>query len=227
MKLEELAQKLGCKVEGDAQTDIHGMAGIERAGRRATFVSNPRYGQAARTTRASAVMLAQDWWSARAGLAALALVRSGDPYLDFARALEFFFRRRATNRIHPTAVIAARRRSARARTSGLTVSWTKAWRSGATPCCTASWACIGTRDWRRFFAHAHGVVREKCRIGDRVILQNGVVIGGDGFGFAKQSDGRWYKILQAGITVLGDDVEIQANSCVDRATVARRSSPKA
>jgi UDP-3-O-[3-hydroxymyristoyl] glucosamine N-acyltransferase len=70
-----------------------------------------------------------------------------------------------------------------------------------------------------FFAHSHAVVREGCRIGDRVILQNGVVIGGDGFGFAKQSDGRWHKILQAGITVLGDDVEIQANSCIDRATV--------
>jgi UDP-3-O-[3-hydroxymyristoyl] glucosamine N-acyltransferase len=63
------------------------------------------------------------------------------------------------------------------------------------------------------------VVREGCRIGNRVILQNGVVIGGDGFGFAKQPDGRWYKMLQSGITVLGDDVEVQANSCVDRATV--------
>ena len=70
-----------------------------------------------------------------------------------------------------------------------------------------------------FFAHSHVVVRDGCRIGHRVILQNGVVIGGDGFGFAKQADGRWYKILQTGITVLGDDVEIQANSCVDRATV--------
>ncbi len=74
-----------------------------------------------------------------------------------------------------------------------------------------------------FFAHSHAVVRDGCRIGHRVILQNGVVIGGDGFGFAKQADGRWYKILQTGITVLADDVEIQANSCVDRATVGETS----
>jgi UDP-3-O-[3-hydroxymyristoyl] glucosamine N-acyltransferase len=70
-----------------------------------------------------------------------------------------------------------------------------------------------------FFAHAHVVVREACRIGHRVLLQNGVVIGGDGFGFARLPGGGWRKILQAGIVVLGDDVEVQANSCVDRATI--------
>ncbi len=62
-------------------------------------------------------------------------------------------------------------------------------------------------------------MREFCRLGDRVILQNGVVIGGDGFGFAKQKDGTWQKMLQAGPAVLEDDVEVQSNSCVDRATI--------
>jgi UDP-3-O-[3-hydroxymyristoyl] glucosamine N-acyltransferase len=70
-----------------------------------------------------------------------------------------------------------------------------------------------------FFAHAHAVVREFCRIGNRVILQNGVVIGGDGLGFAKQKDGTWYKMTQSGPAVLEDDVEVQANACVDRATI--------
>ena len=70
-----------------------------------------------------------------------------------------------------------------------------------------------------FFAHAHVAVREHCRIGNRVILQNGVVIGSDGFGFAKQKDGSWYKIAQSGPAVIEDDVEIQANSTVDRATI--------
>jgi UDP-3-O-[3-hydroxymyristoyl] glucosamine N-acyltransferase len=63
------------------------------------------------------------------------------------------------------------------------------------------------------------VVREFCRLGHRVILQNGVVIGGDGLGFAKQKDGTWYKMQQSGPAVLEDDVEVQANACVDRATV--------
>jgi UDP-3-O-[3-hydroxymyristoyl] glucosamine N-acyltransferase len=70
-----------------------------------------------------------------------------------------------------------------------------------------------------FFAHAHSVVRENCRIGNRVILQNGVIVGSDGFGFAKQKDGSWFKIAQSGPAVLEDDVEIQANSCIDRATI--------
>jgi UDP-3-O-[3-hydroxymyristoyl] glucosamine N-acyltransferase len=77
----------------------------------------------------------------------------------------------------------------------------------------------GARIGDDFCAHSHAVVREFCSIGDRVILQNGVVIGGDGFGFAKQRDGSHYKIVQSGIAVIEDDVEIQALAAVDRATV--------
>src|SRR5438477_463030 len=69
------------------------------------------------------------------------------------------------------------------------------------------------------FAHAHAVVREHCSIANRAILQNGVVIGGDGLGFAKQKNGSWYKMAQSGPAVLEDDIEVQANACIDRATV--------
>ena len=71
----------------------------------------------------------------------------------------------------------------------------------------------------RFFAHAHAVVREGCQLGDDVTLQNGAVIGTDGFGFAKDDAGRWYKIPQSGPAILEDRVEVQANACVDRASV--------
>jgi UDP-3-O-[3-hydroxymyristoyl] glucosamine N-acyltransferase len=70
-----------------------------------------------------------------------------------------------------------------------------------------------------FFAHAHSVVRESCQLGDRVILQNGAIVGSDGYGFAKEDGGTWHKITQSGAVVLGDQVEIQANSCIDRASV--------
>ena len=70
-----------------------------------------------------------------------------------------------------------------------------------------------------FFAHAHAVVRESCRLGDNVTLQNGAVIGADGFGFAKDDAGRWHKIPQPQPAVLENDVEVQANSCIDRASV--------
>ena len=70
-----------------------------------------------------------------------------------------------------------------------------------------------------FLAHSHAAVRELCRIGNRVILQNGVVVGGDGFGFAKRADGTHAKIVQSGVTVIEDDVEVQSLTSVDRATV--------
>ena len=76
----------------------------------------------------------------------------------------------------------------------------------------------GARIGNNFFAHAHAVVREHCRLGDNVILQNGVIVGCDGFGFARDGDG-WEKITQSGPAVLENDVEVQANSCVDRASV--------
>jgi UDP-3-O-[3-hydroxymyristoyl] glucosamine N-acyltransferase len=70
----------------------------------------------------------------------------------------------------------------------------------------------------RFLAHAHAVVREYCTIGDDVALQNGVIVGCDGFGFARNGD-RWEKITQSGPTVLESNVEVQANSCIDRASI--------
>jgi UDP-3-O-[3-hydroxymyristoyl] glucosamine N-acyltransferase len=70
-----------------------------------------------------------------------------------------------------------------------------------------------------FLAHSHATVREFCRVGDRVTLQNSVVVGGDGFGFARQTDGSQYKIVQSGVTVIEDDVEVQTLTSIDRATV--------
>jgi UDP-3-O-[3-hydroxymyristoyl] glucosamine N-acyltransferase len=77
----------------------------------------------------------------------------------------------------------------------------------------------GAKIGDNFFAHAHAVVREHCQVGNNVILQNGVVIGADGFGFAKDDSGKWCKIVQSGPAVIEDDVEVQANACVDRASV--------
>jgi UDP-3-O-[3-hydroxymyristoyl] glucosamine N-acyltransferase len=77
----------------------------------------------------------------------------------------------------------------------------------------------GAKIGDNFFAHSHALVREFCRIGNNVVLQNGVVVGGDGFGFAKDALGHWHKIVQSGPVIIEDDVEIQANACVDRASV--------
>src|SRR5208337_2656621 len=81
----------------------------------------------------------------------------------------------------------------------------------------------GARIGDRFFAHAHAQVREYCELGNDVILQNGVVIGADGFGFARDGAKGWHKIVQSGVTRLADRVEVQANSCVDRASIGETS----
>jgi len=225
MKLGEIAKHLGCLIEGDAAVDIHSVAGIERAGPgQLTFVSNPRYVQVTRKTLASAVLLGKDIEVDRdPGLPALHVLRSTNPYLDFARALELFYQPpRYAPGIHPTAVIASNARIGPGAHVGPYCFVDQDAQIGRNAVLHSLVSIYrNARIGDDFFAHSHVVVREGCRIGNRVMLQNGVVIGGDGFGFAKRSDGRWHKILQSGVTVLEDDVEIQANSCVDRATVGQ------
>ena len=223
MKLGEIAKRLGCLVEGDGNVEIRSVTGIEHAEPgQLTFVSNPRYVSATGTTLASAVLLGKDIAVHRgAGLPKLAVLRSANPYLDFARALEMFYEPpRYAPGIHPTAVIAPSARIGPGAHVGpycFVDEDVEIGRNSVLHSLVSIYRHARIGD--DFFAHSHVVVREACRIGNRVLLQNGVVIGGDGFGFAKQADGRWHKILQSGVTVLGDDVEIQANSCVDRATV--------
>src|SRR5580692_6409950 len=110
MKIEEIANRLACQLEGDPGVEIHGVAGIAQAAEgQLTFVSNPRYRHAIKTTLASAVIVSSDAALERQpGLPPLALLRSANPYLDFARAIELFHHPpRYAPGIHPTAVIAA------------------------------------------------------------------------------------------------------------------------
>lgn len=223
MRLQEIAEKLGCRLEGDENAEITGVAGIESAeAGQLTFLANRRYAPALRTTRASAVFVEDSVVVEREpGLASVAALRTVNPYLAFAQALDLFHEApKYAAGIHPTAVVAP--------TANIGFG------THIGPYCFVedgveigpravlhSFATIyrGAKIGADFFAHAHAVVREACRIGDRVVLQNGVVIGGDGLGFAKNTDGTWRKMAQTGPAVLEDDVEVQANACVDRATV--------
>ena len=217
MKLAEIAVRLGCSVEGDGGVDITGLAGIETAGPGTlTFLANPKYRKAAAATRASAIVAAPD-----AGAMPLPVLRSANPYLDFARAIELFHTPpQYKPGIHPTAVVAATARLGANCHVGPFCFVDEDAEIGANSVLHSFVSVYrGARIGSDFFAHSHAVVREACRIGKRVILQNGVVVGADGFGFARRADGTWMKMLQTGPAVIEDDVEIQANACVDRATV--------
>jgi UDP-3-O-[3-hydroxymyristoyl] glucosamine N-acyltransferase len=218
MNLREIAEKLGCTIEGDATLEISGVAGLDdaRAGD-LTFLSNRKYLRSLGTTRASAVLIAPG----EACPKNLAALRSKNPYLDFARAIELFHPApQFAPGVHPTAVVAPSAKiGADAHigpycyvADGVQVGERAVLHSFVT-------IYSGARIGNDFFAHSHACVRENCVIGDRVILQNGAVVGSDGFGFAPDANGHWHKMRQAGITVIEDDVEIQAHSAIDRATV--------
>jgi UDP-3-O-[3-hydroxymyristoyl] glucosamine N-acyltransferase len=223
MKLAEVAQKLGCRLEGPPEVEIRGVAGIERAeAGQITFLANRRYFPLLKTTRASAVLVEEGISLDReASLPGLAALRSGNPYMAFALAIELFYQPpRYSPGIHPTAIIAKSARIGEGAHIGPYCYVEEEAEIGRNAV-LHSFVTIyrGAKIGDDFLAHAHSVIREFCRIGNRVILQNGVVIGGDGLGFAKQKDGTWYKMAQSGPAVLEDDVEVQANACVDRATV--------
>jgi UDP-3-O-[3-hydroxymyristoyl] glucosamine N-acyltransferase len=220
MKLSEIASALGARLEnGSPDTEINGVAGIEVAGPgQVTFLSNPKYAALARTTKASAVIVAEDFPAL-----STAMLRSRNPYLDFARALEFFYQPPCyPPGIHPTAVVhdSAKIKIGSGTHIGPYVVIHEDVQIGSGTVLLAHVVIYrGAHIGNNFLAHSHAVVREFCKIGNNVILQNGVIVGGDGFGFAKDSSGHWHKIVQSGPVIIDDDVEIQANACVDRASV--------
>ena len=217
MQSAELARLLRAELRGDPRLEITGVAGIEEAGPgQVTFVANPKYAALAKTTRAAAILVTPDFPDVPA-----TTLRLANPYLAFARVVDLFYQPPVwPSGIHPTAVIHP---SAKIGSNP----------SIAAYCVLAENVVLGddavllphvvlypgVKVGHRFFAHAHAIVREHCRIGNDVLLQNGVVVGSDGFGFAKDETGRWHKIPQSGPTVLGDRVEVQANACIDRASV--------
>jgi UDP-3-O-[3-hydroxymyristoyl] glucosamine N-acyltransferase len=218
MKLSEIASRLGARLEnGSPDTEISGVAGIEEAGEhQLTFIANRKYAAAARTTRASAVIVSEDF---PAG--ATAVLRSKNPYLAFARALEFFYQPPAyTPGIHPTAVVHPSAKIGLGAHIGPYVVIDEDVVIGDRAVILAHVVIYrGARIGKNFFAHAHAVVREHCRLGDSVLLQNGAIVGADGFGFAKDDGGKWHKIVQSGPAVLENHVEVQANACIDRASI--------
>jgi len=223
MKLGELAARLGCRLEGDGNVEVRGVAGIESAqAGEVTFLANPKYSRELTRTLATAVFLNEKVVLKRGpGLPPLAALRSQNPYFDFARAIELFCAPAAYPAgTHPTAVVAKSAKIGEGAHIGPHCFVDEGVEIGRRAVLHSLVTIYrNTRIGDDFLAHSQTVVREGCTIGNRVTLQNGVVVGGDGFGFAKRPDGRWHKIMQNSPVVIEDDVEIQSNSCIDRATV--------
>src|SRR5437764_12802563 len=176
MKLSAIAAALGARLEnGSPEAEITGVAGIETAGPgQITFISNPKYAAAARATKASAVIVAEDFPAL-----STAMLRSKNPYLDFARALEMFYQAPAyAAGIHPTAVIHPSARIGAGAHVGPYVVVQEDVQIGRNAVLLAHVVIYrGVQIGDNFLAHSHAFVSEFCRLGITLFLQYGVVVG--------------------------------------------------
>jgi UDP-3-O-[3-hydroxymyristoyl] glucosamine N-acyltransferase len=217
MRLNELAEILKCKLEGDPNLEILGVDRIETATpKMLTFVANKKYLARLKDSKAGAVIV--DFKTEVNGRNVL---RNLNPYLTYARALELFY-----TPYRPNLSISRDARIAKSAKIGKDVY-------------IGPFAIIdedviigdgcyifphvtisrGTKIGEGCVIHSHVSIREDVEVGNRVYIKNGAVIGSEGFGFAKQEDGQHYKIIQTGKIILEDDVEVGANSCIDRPAI--------
>jgi len=220
MKLSELAERTGAVIEsGDPNTEVISTAGLDLAGEGdITFLANPKYTPQVATTRAAAIFLGKDVQIDRDDLA---ILRVGDPYLANTRALRIFFPPAVIEHsIHPTAAIDPSAEVA----EGVEIY---AHVVVGAKCRIESGVRImpnvtiydGVRIGKNSVIHSGVSIREDCEIGENCIIHNNSTIGSDGFGYAKDENKHWLKTPQTGRVVIEDDVEIGANSAIDRASV--------
>ena len=217
VSIGELAVRFGCELRGDPGVTVERVGTLAQAdGRAVAFLANPRYRPQLRTTRAAAVVLD----AASAGECPVAALICPNPHATYARIAEVLHPLAAVRPgVHPSAVVAADARVDPSAVVGpLTVIGARAVvgaraRIGAR-CLVEDGAVVG-EDVQLLagVTLCHDVV-----VGARTVIQPGVVVGGDGFGFA-QDRGRWLKVPQIGTVRIGEDVEIGANTTIDRGAI--------
>jgi UDP-3-O-[3-hydroxymyristoyl] glucosamine N-acyltransferase len=200
LSLAFIVEALGGTLVGDSERKIHGLAPLESAqAHHISFLSNPRYQAQLRVTQAGCVIVAP----ALQAIApkGVALIVADNPYLYFARLTQLWRKQQHSARlpgIHPSAVVDP---SAQVDATAF-----------VGPLCVVE---RGARIGPGTVLKSRVTVGEDCVVGARCILHSGVVLGADGFGFAPDGE-RWEKIEQLGAVRIGDDVEIGANTCIDR-----------
>lgn len=221
----ELAERFGATVLGNPKVRIARFASLANARPgEASFLSHPRYSDQLTATKASVVVVANAAAAQQLGVACT-LIQADDPYLFFAKAASWLLQRHRASAVpetvvHPSAVVEAGVvLGQRVRVSaGVMIS------AGAVigddtdigaGCIVGDESRIGAGS----HLHARVTIGPACKIGSRAVIHSGAVIGSDGFGFAPQPDRSWLKIPQVGGVVIGDDVEIGANTTIDRGTL--------
>ena len=219
MKLKELAERLQARVIGDGDIDISRVNGIEQAGPGdLSFIANPKYQGFLDTTRASAVLVAPGTPAKEGGPV---LVECERPYLAFAQALGLLLEATLpAPGIASSAVVAADASLGDQVSVGeLAVIGAGARIGARTVVFPGVVIGPGAQVGDDCVIHSRVSIRERVELGNRVVVQDGAVIGSDGFGFVRQADGTHLKIPQHAAVVIEDDVEIGANTAIDRPAV--------
>jgi len=220
MKLRELAERLGCRLEGNGDIEVVRVAGVEQAGTGdVTFVSNPKYRSHLAATRASAAILGPAGPSDPP--APCAVLRSDEPYVAFAQAVRVLTPAAAPPPgVDRLSAIAADAVVGPDASIGPFVTIGAGASIGARAIIYPS-VVVGpnARIGDDCVLHAGVSIRDGAVLGHRVTVLDGAVIGSDGFGFARQRDGTHLKIPQNAAVVIEDDVEIGANTTIDRPAV--------
>ena len=213
VRLAEIVARFGGDLAGDGDLSIAGIAPLDSAGPgQLAFLSNPKYRQQLANTRAGAVILSPEM----AQECPTACVVTPQPYLYFARVAQWLSPPpRPVPGVHPSAVVEC---SVPASASigpnvwiGSDVKIGEDVVIGA-QCSIGTGAEVGEGSW----LHSNVSIYARCRLGSRAMVHSGAVIGSDGFGFAREAEGAWVKIPQTGRVLIGDDVEIGANTTIDR-----------
>jgi UDP-3-O-[3-hydroxymyristoyl] glucosamine N-acyltransferase len=215
-RLDQLARLCGARLEGVGETLVRGPATLELAGPdEVSFLANPRYSGQLRTTRAAAVVVANDFVVEREGLV---LLRTDDPSRCFSRVVEAFAGERPAvpTGVHPRACVAPDAQLGQ----GVAIGPNATIESGAVlgdgvVVWAGAYVGGGARIGARSVLWPGAAVLDGVTVGERCVLHSGCVVGADGFGFEPTPRG-WIKIPQCGTVVLEDDVELGANSTVDR-----------
>jgi UDP-3-O-[3-hydroxymyristoyl] glucosamine N-acyltransferase len=215
--LGEIAGFLGCTLQGDAALAIEGVAPLAVAGpQHLSFLANPKYAKEVPLSKAGALLVSSKDLALAQGRSALV---SENPYRDFARATARWFSHLSLPDlgVHPSAVV----HPDAVLGQGVRIGAHAVVEAGARVgdgCVVFPLAYIGAKSslGKDCLVYPSAVILERVELGDRVILHSGVVLGADGFGFAPDYPRGYVKVPQIGTVVIEDDVEIQANSCVDR-----------
>jgi len=204
LTLASIVEALGGVLHGDGQLQVEGLAPLETAGSaQISFLSNIKYRSQLQGSQAGCVIVAPAM--ADTALQRGACIVADDPYLYFARLTQLWRRHQRAGRlpsVHPSAVVDGS--------------------AQIDPTATVGPLCVverGARIGPETVLRSRVTIGEDCVIGARCIVHSGVVIGADGFGFAPHG-GRWEKIEQLGAVRIGDDVEIGANTCIDRGALS-------